>query len=220
MGIGGAYLCIYGMEGPGGYQFVGRTTQVWSRYRHTAPFESGSPWLLRFFDRISWYPVSAEELLDLRADMAAGRGSVDISEGTFSLAEHDRFLAENAEDIAAFRAQQAAAFSAERDAWERAGEFDRAERAASNATVTSSEIVLGDGDHRVDAPFSSSVWKVDVAVGDPVVSGQPLLALEAMKMETVLRAPSDGVVTQVLVSAGHLVDPGTPLVVVGTGASA
>ena len=30
VGIGGAYLCIYGMEGPGGYQFVGRTTQVWN----------------------------------------------------------------------------------------------------------------------------------------------------------------------------------------------
>ena len=57
----------------------------------------------------------------------------------------------------------------------------------------------------------------DVAIGEQVVTGQPLLALEAMKMETVLRAPSDGVVTQILVSAGHLVDPGTPLVVVGTG---
>ncbi|WP_415794258.1 urea carboxylase, partial [Mycolicibacterium frederiksbergense] len=114
VGIGGAYLCIYGMEGPGGYQFVGRTTQVWSRYRHTPPFEPGSPWLLRFFDRISWYPVSAEELLELRADMAAGRGSVDITDGTFSLAEHDRFLADNADDIAAFRAQQATAIGAER----------------------------------------------------------------------------------------------------------
>lgn len=220
VGIGGAYLCIYGMEGPGGYQFVGRTTQVWSRYRHTAPFEPGSPWLLRFFDRISWYPVSAEELLELRADMAAGRGSVDITDGTFSLAEHDRFLADNADDIAAFRAQQATAFGAERAAWERAGEFDRAERAATNAIVPQEDLVLGDGDQRVDAPFSSSVWKVDVAIGEQVVTGQPLLALEAMKMETVLRAPSDGVVTQILVSAGHLVDPGTPLVVVGTGGRA
>ena len=217
VGIGGAYLCIYGMEGPGGYQFVGRTTQVWSRYRHTAPFEPGSPWLLRFFDRISWYPVSAEELLELRADMAAGRGSVDITDGTFSLAEHDRFLSEHAEDIAAFRAQQATAFSAERAAWERAGEFDRAERAAANTPVGTEDLVLGDGDHRVDAPFSSSVWKVDVAIGEQVVTGQPLLALEAMKMETVLRAPSDGVVTQILVSAGDQVDPGTPLVVVGPG---
>ncbi|WNG87929.1 urea carboxylase [Mycobacterium sp. ITM-2016-00317] len=217
VGIGGAYLCIYGMEGPGGYQFVGRTTQVWSRYRHTAPFEPGSPWLLRFFDRISWYPVSAEELLELRADMAAGRGSVDITDGVFSLAEHERFLADNADDIAAFRARQAAAFSAERTAWAAAGEFDRAEQAASKASDAGTEdLVLGDGDERVDAPFASSVWKVDVAVGDRVVAGQPLLALEAMKMETVLRAPADGVVTQILVSAGHLVDPGTPLVVVGT----
>ena len=220
VGIGGAYLCIYGMEGPGGYQFVGRTTQVWSRHRHTAPFEPGSPWLLRFFDRISWYPVSAEELLDLRADMAAGRGHVDITEGTFALAEHDRFLAANAADIAAFRDRQAAAFAAERAAWERAGEFDRAERAASNAAVPTEDLLLTEGDQRIDAPFSSSVWKVDVTIGEKVVTGQPLLALEAMKMETVLRAPSDGVVTQILVSAGHLVDPGTPLVVVGTGGPA
>ena len=28
VGIGGAYLCVYGMEGPGGYQFVGRTVQM------------------------------------------------------------------------------------------------------------------------------------------------------------------------------------------------
>ena len=33
VGIGGAYLCVYGMEGPGGYQFVGRTVQMWNRWR-------------------------------------------------------------------------------------------------------------------------------------------------------------------------------------------
>lgn len=216
VGIGGAYLCIYGMEGPGGYQFVGRTTQVWSRYRHTAPFEAGTPWLLRFFDRISWYPVSADELLDLRADLAAGRGSVDITEGTFSLAEHERFLADNADSIARFRATQAAAFGTERAAWAAAGEFDRAERAQSRAVPLTSDLVLADGEQRVDAPFASSVWKVDVAVGDPVTAGQPLLALEAMKMETVLTAPTDGTVTRVLVAAGNQVDPGAPLVVVGS----
>ncbi|MGE2736829.1 urea carboxylase [Mycolicibacterium vaccae] len=215
VGIGGAYLCIYGMEGPGGYQFVGRTTQVWSRYRQSPPFEPGSPWLLRFFDRISWYPVSAEELLEMRADIAAGRGSIDITEGTFSLAEHERFLTDNAEDIAAFRSRQSAAFADERAAWAAAGEFDRAERAAAVSATRTEDLVLDEGDQRVDAPFASSVWKVDVAVGDEVVAGQPLLALEAMKMETVLRAPSDGVVTQILVSAGHQVDPGTPLVIVG-----
>jgi urea carboxylase len=56
VGIGGAYLCVYGMEGPGGYQLVGRTTQIWRRRR---PFADGSPWLLRCFDRIRWHPVVA-----------------------------------------------------------------------------------------------------------------------------------------------------------------
>src|SRR4029077_9828431 len=61
VGIGGAYLCIYGMEGPGGYQFVGRTVQVWNRFHVTKNFSQ--PWLLRFFDQIRFYPVSAPELL-------------------------------------------------------------------------------------------------------------------------------------------------------------
>ncbi len=64
VGIGGAYLCVYGMEGPGGYQFVGRTLQMWDRYRGVGAFD-GKPWLLRFFDQIRFYPVSADELLSI-----------------------------------------------------------------------------------------------------------------------------------------------------------
>ena len=129
VGIGGAYLCIYGMEGPGGYQFVGRTTQIWN-HRHplvAQGFDPEHPWLLRFFDRIQWYPVSAEELSDLRADMAAGRGQVEITDGTFSLAEHEQFLAANAEDIAVTRATMEAARGEERERWAAAGEFVRKE---------------------------------------------------------------------------------------------
>ncbi|OBF32319.1 urea amidolyase [Mycobacterium sp. ACS1612] len=128
VGIGGAYLCIYGMEGPGGYQFVGRTTQVWN-HRHPGDaraFEPGTPWLLRYFDRISFYPVSADELLHLRAEMAAGRGDVAIDDGKFSLADYRGFLADNDDSIAAFRQQQAVAFAEERRAWDVAGEFRRA----------------------------------------------------------------------------------------------
>ncbi|WP_016694225.1 5-oxoprolinase/urea amidolyase family protein [Rhodococcus rhodochrous] len=124
VGIGGAYLCIYGMEGPGGYQFVGRTTQVWN-HRHpqpAGPFEDGTPWLLRFFDRISWYPVDPDELLDLRADLAAGRGGgVEITDGTFSLADHRKFLADNADSISEFQATQSVAFGQERARWKANG---------------------------------------------------------------------------------------------------
>ncbi|RDV09337.1 urea carboxylase [Arthrobacter sp. RT-1] len=219
VGIGGAYMCIYGMEGPGGYQFVGRTTQVWSRYADSAPFEAGSPWLLRFFDRISWYPVSPEELLDLRADMAAGRGrGVEIEEGTFSLAEHELFLEENRESIAAFRETQGAAFAVERQAWADAGEFDRAEALAAGVAPAADDVVVPDGGSLVSAPFAASVWKVDVAVGDRVAKGQPLVSLEAMKMETVLEAPCDGVVLRVLPAAGSQVVAGEAVVVLGSDA--
>ncbi|MFC8047912.1 5-oxoprolinase/urea amidolyase family protein [Nocardia sp. NPDC057353] len=116
VGIGGAYMCIYGMEGPGGYQFVGRTTQVWN-HRATG---GDDPWLLRFFDRIRWYPVEADELLDLRADFT---GDVRTEDGHFSLAEYRAFLDKESGSIAEFRGRQSAAFGAERESWRRAGEL-------------------------------------------------------------------------------------------------
>src|SRR6185369_16255151 len=93
VGIGGAYMCIYGMEGPGGYQFVGRTLQVYNRFRTTRDFQAGKPWLLRFFDQIRFFPVGAEELLEMRAAFLHGRYALDIGEETFSLAQYQRFLA-------------------------------------------------------------------------------------------------------------------------------
>jgi biotin carboxyl carrier protein len=44
------------------------------------------------------------------------------------------------------------------------------------------------------APITGVILAVEVAVGDTVTEGQPMMVLEAMKMETVLRAPRDGVV--------------------------
>jgi urea carboxylase len=63
----------------------------------------------------------------------------------------------------------------------------------------------------------SSVWRVDVRPGDRVRAGQPLLALEAMKLETVVTAPQDGSVADVLVTPGTQVAPGSPLVVLSPG---
>ena len=212
VGIGGAYLCVYGMEGPGGYQFVGRTTQVWSPWQQRGAFEAGSPWLLRFFDRIKWYPVDADELLQLRADIISGRFVPRIEEGTFSLAEYQAFLAEHAGSIAEFRSRQQTAFSAERDAWEAAGEFTRAEAAAAPATPPK-DIEIPAGGRLVEAEFAASVWQVNVEPGDTVTAGQPLLTLEAMKMESRVPAPVGGVVAEILAGPGDQVEAGTALVV-------
>ncbi|MFG1807107.1 urea carboxylase [Streptomyces sp. NPDC049040] len=204
VGIGGAYLCIYGMEGPGGYQFVGRTVQVWSGR------ERSRPWLLRFFDRIKWYPVGAEELLDLRADMAAGRLRLRVEEGEFALAAHQRFLAENAEPIAAFRQRQAAAFGAERAAWEEAGEFARAEAVVAPGAAPET-VPVPAGGCAVEAEFAAGVWRLAVRPGDAVAAGQHLLTLEAMKMESPVAAPMAGRVASVHVTPGDQVSPGTVL---------
>ncbi|MFG2418435.1 5-oxoprolinase/urea amidolyase family protein [Streptomyces sp. NPDC048448] len=212
VGIGGAYLCVYGMEGPGGYQFVGRTTQVWSGWQQRGAFEPGSPWLLRFFDRIKWYAVEPDELLGLRADIVSGRFVPRIEEGEFSLARYEDFLADHAESIARFRARQGAAFGAERDAWEAAGEFARADAATAPAPAAA-EVTVPAGGRLVEAEFAASVWQVNVEPGDRVTAGQPLLALEAMKMESRVAAPADGVVRQVLTRPGAQVEAGTALVV-------
>ena len=82
VGIGGIYLCVYGMEGPGGYQLVGRTVPVWR-----LSDDDEQPWLLRQFDLIRFAPVSAEELAHQRAEIAAGRADLQTAPATFSIAD-------------------------------------------------------------------------------------------------------------------------------------
>jgi urea carboxylase len=115
VGIGGVYLCIYGMEGPGGYQLVGRTVPVW---RHL-PDREEKPWLLRPFDRLRFVPVTAEELSDLRADVHAGRADLVTQPTTFSLAEVASLEAQHSTEIETFRGRRHAAFTAERERWGR-----------------------------------------------------------------------------------------------------
>ena len=136
VGIGGAYMCVYGMEGPGGYQFVGRTLQMWNRYREVAAFD-GKPWLLRFFDQIRFYPVSAEELLRIRRDFPLGRYDLRIEHSELHLADYQAFLDREAEGIEAFRNQQRAAFDAERQRWIASGQahYESEEVAADLGSV-------------------------------------------------------------------------------------
>src|SRR5262249_61452925 len=64
----------------------------------------------------------------------------------------------------------------------------------------------------VTAPMPGKVLRVLVEEGEPVVAGQPLVVLEAMKMETALAAESDAVVKRVLVAPGQMVDHGARLI--------
>jgi urea carboxylase len=212
VGIGGSYLCVYGMEGPGGYQFVGRTLQMWNRHRQTADFTDGKPWLLRFFDQLRFFPVSHEELEAIRADFPLGRYRLEVEHTTFSLREHRAFLAENRDDIERFRTRQQAAFRAERERWEREG-LTHFEAEPEVLEDTGDEEALPPGAVGVDSTVAGSVWQVPVAEGDRVAAGQPLVVVESMKMEIAIEAPVAGVVERVLCREGSPVAPGRRLVV-------
>ena len=210
VGIGGAYMCVYGMEGPGGYQFVGRTLQMWNRYRAVEAF-GGQPWLLRFFDQIRFYPVSAEELLKIRRDFPLGRYPLRIEETELHLSDYQAFLDREAEGIDAFRQQQRAAFGAERQRWIESGQahFESEEVTADLGEDTP----LGHGQHGIESHIAGNLWQVQAKVGDQVKAGEVLVILESMKMEIPLTAPVDGRVKEVRVQPGSAIRAGQRVVV-------
>ena len=210
VGIGGAYMCIYGMEGPGGYQFVGRTIQMWNRDRVTDVFETGKPWLLRFFDQVRFYLVSADELMELRRDFPSGRFTPRIEQSTFKLSDYLDFLEAEAPGIEAFRTMQRNAFAAERERWRIAG-LDVTESAASVAS-SDTEIAIPDGHEVVVSPVSGNLWKLQVMIGQRVEEGQSVLIVEAMKMEIHVSSTCSGTVAALHVSEGQNVTPGQTLI--------
>jgi urea carboxylase len=213
VGIGGAYLCVYGMEGPGGYQFVGRTCQMWNTHRAVGPFEPGKPWLLRHFDQIRFHPVSTEELLRFRADFALGRATLRIEEGTFRLRDHRRFLEENRAAIDAFEATRQSAFEAERARWEAAGQIV-AETVDALGPGPGEGTDLPAGTEAVACPVPGSVWKVAAEPGRAVRAGDVLVVVESMKMEIAVPAALDGTVVEIRCAEGQAVALGQTLAVI------
>jgi urea carboxylase len=214
VGIGGAYLCIYGMEGPGGYQLFGRTLQVWNTWCRGVDFREGQPWLLRFFDQLRFFPVSADELLAWRRDFEHGRRALHIEEGRFRLAEYRALLAEHADGISAFQRVRETAFAAERADWERKGEFQRAAALAAEAgTGATSDLAPAPaGQLRIEAPLGGLVFSCAVAAGTAVAAGAPLLVIEAMKMQCEIPSPLAGIVRTWHVRPGAALLAGQALV--------
>lgn len=214
VGIGGAYLCVYGMEGPGGYQFVGRTVQMWNRFRQTKDFVDGKPWLLRFFDQIRFYPVNESELLTLRNDFITGQFKLRVEEATFSLKQYNQFLQQNITSIKAFKARQQAAFEAERERWKLNGQAEYVSEDSLEESDAQSELDMPEGACAVGSHVTGTVWKLLVKEGQHVTAGDSLVVIESMKMEFSVDATVNGTVQQISCKEGGYVSTGQLLLVI------
>lgn len=206
VGIGGAYLCVYGMEGPGGYQFVGRTIQMWNPLRTTKSFMENKPWLLNFFDRIRFYPVGADELLQLREDFLRGRFEAEIEETSFHLGEYLAFLDSIKDSAEAFKEHQQKSFQAERERWKQLGLAEFVSEHAENTLAT--EEIIPEGCEAVRGNVPGRVWKVLAEEGQAVKKGNALAILESMKMEFPLLAEDNGIVEKIYVKPSDKVISG------------
>ena len=213
VGIGGAYMCVYGMEGPGGYQFIGRTLQMWNRDRQTEVFTN--PWLLRFFDQIRFYEVSADELLSIRESFPWGDYPLRIEEGEFSLSDYQQMLEQEAETIDTFQQLRQQAFDEELARWRAEGQFTYDSRLDE---TQENEEFIPDSCCGVESQVAGSVWQWLVEPGEQVKAGQTLGILESMKMEIPITSPVDGVIRTFQRQQGHQVQAGQLLMVIETAA--
>ena len=213
VGIGGAYMCVYGLEGPGGYQLVGRTVPIWNRWNQTADFTEGKPWLLRFFDQIRFYPVTADELTQIRADFLHGKFKLKIEETTFSLKAYNTFLRDESDAIAAFKTTQQTAFEAERERWIATGQANYSSEAEAQANADDT-LMLAENQRVIASHVAGNLWQVKAKVGDKVSEGDVLVIVESMKMEIAIAANCSGIVVKIMCAEGNAVAAGQSLMVI------
>ena len=74
------------------------------------------------------------------------------------------------------------------------------------------EVVKSQKVNEIKAPMPGLVLEVSVEVGQTIAKGDPLLILEAMKMENVIKSAGDGVVEEILIEKGAAVEKGALLI--------
>jgi urea carboxylase len=209
VGIGGVYMCIYGMDSPGGYQLVGRTVPIWNKFMRNSNFSDKKPWLLRFFDEVRFYPMEEKELDEFRHDFRRGKVNVKIEDHRFNLKEYHTFLETHQTDINQFLERQKKAFDLEKKVWAQ----EEKKQILSIVEHSSKQELLVKG-HEIRSEIAGNVWQTLTKEGDRVIKGQTLAVLESMKMEFKVISSVTGTVSQVACAKGRPVTQNSLLFVV------
>jgi urea carboxylase len=171
VGVGGQYLCIYGIESPGGYQLVGRTVPIWNRWA-----KDEKAWKFNIFDRIRFYPVS-EEVLDAMRENEKGEKLVIVTHGNFGLHEYESWLHTYRADIKEVTSKRSKALL-ESDA---VAEALRPSAPPNYVATPSSGESMSEGGVVVRAGVAGKCWRSAVKVGDIVHKGQTLVAFTSIR---------------------------------------
>ena len=211
VGIGGAYMCIYGMEGPGGYQLFGRTIQVWNTWRQTPAFAKASPGCSTSSTRSASSPSATTELTEARAAFPHGGYPVRIEETEFSYAAYERRTAG-----ATRRRSPRSRPRSRPPSTPSASAGRKPASTASSATKVRGESLDGDipaGCFGVASAVPGNIWKMLVEPGAPVAAGETVAIIESMKMEINVTAHAAGRVRELRAGPGRNVKAGDIIVV-------
>jgi oxaloacetate decarboxylase alpha subunit len=96
------------------------------------------------------------------------------------------------------------------------GEVTNVQAAAPAAAAAAPPPVVASGAGvKIPAPLAGNIFKINVSAGQVVSSGDVIMILEAMKMETEVRSPESGTVQSVAVKEGDAVQVGDVLLTLG-----
>lgn len=208
VGIGGQYMCIYAMNSPGGYQLVGRTTDIWSSARvqkgnRGAVTGTDNPWIFQIFDRITFYPVTESDL-----DTKSAAELIKISDGMLDLVAYESWLDDNRAEIQEWAAKRVE----HRDNSPFMDELIKPYDSGLTQSLENGSIeVPGDS---VRAPMPGRCWRIAVTEGQQVRKGEALVYLECSKMEIEVPSPMDGVCAKMVVEEGRVVQAHDELLVI------
>ena len=221
VGLGGAYMCIYAMASPGGYQLVGRTLPIWNTYgtgNRQNMFSRHKPWLFEMFDQIRFFPVSEKQLEQMRWEFRNEKLDVKIEEADFNVKKYHDELVNHKGEITNYQSRQREAAGRmnmkEEKSLARLKELDQVqnENCQDNRNISIGD-ELEKGQVGVYADMPAMVGEVCVKAGDEVSVGDTLLLLFSMKVENSVCSTMTGRVQRVLAKLGDITKPGDLLAV-------